>query len=86
MVNASLTPEAGTGRQGGRGALTPANQQLKSPAMALREIIILPHRQLRLVSKPIEKVTAERKAAYSAARFAALVNFFSTRSRFSLDR
>ena len=32
---------------------------LKSPAMALREIIILPDRQLRLVSKPIEKVTAE---------------------------
>lgn len=27
--------------------------------MALREIIILPDRQLRLVSKPIEKVTAE---------------------------
>jgi peptide deformylase len=43
----------------GRGALTPANQQLKSPAMAIREIIILPDKQLRLVSKPIEKVTAE---------------------------
>src|SRR4030088_3072234 len=27
--------------------------------MALREIIILPDKQLRLVSKPIEKVTAE---------------------------
>jgi len=44
--------------------LTPANQQLKSRAMALREIIILPDKQLRLVSKPIEKVTAEvRKLA-----------------------
>jgi peptide deformylase len=32
--------------------------------MALREIIILPDKQLRLVSKPIEKVTAEiRKLA-----------------------
>jgi len=32
--------------------------------MALREIIILPDRQLRLVSKPIEKVTSEiRKLA-----------------------
>src|SRR5246500_4946471 len=32
--------------------------------MALREIIILPDRQLRLVSKPIEKVTPEiRKLA-----------------------
>jgi peptide deformylase len=46
-------------------ALTPAYQPLKSPAklsreiMALREIIILPDKQLRLVSKPIEKVTAE---------------------------
>src|SRR3977135_3168454 len=32
--------------------------------MALREIIILPDKQLRLISKPIEKVTAEdRKLA-----------------------
>ncbi|MFX7879027.1 peptide deformylase, partial [Acinetobacter baumannii] len=32
--------------------------------MALREIIILPDKQLRLVSKPIEKVTPEiRKLA-----------------------
>src|SRR6202049_1725924 len=32
--------------------------------MALREIIILPDKQLRLVSRPIEKVTAEiRKLA-----------------------
>ena len=32
--------------------------------MALREIIILPDRQLRLVSKPVEKVNAEvRKLA-----------------------
>jgi hypothetical protein len=30
--------------------------------------------------------TAERVAAYSAALFAALANFFSTRSRFSFDR
>jgi peptide deformylase len=51
-------------------ALTPANQQLKPPArvlreiMAIREIIILPDRQLRLVSRPVEKVTTEiRKLA-----------------------
>jgi peptide deformylase len=51
-------------------ALTPANQQLKSPAkvlretMAIREIIILPDKKLRLVSKPVEKVTTEvRKLA-----------------------
>ena len=45
-------------------ALTPANQQLKSPVMAIREIIILPDKQLRLVSRPVEKVTAEiRKLA-----------------------
>ncbi len=41
----------------GNSALTPANQQLKSPAMAIREIIILPDKQLRLVSKPVEKVS-----------------------------
>jgi peptide deformylase len=46
------------------GALTPADRQLKSPAMALREIIILPDKRLRLVSKPVEKVTPEiRKLA-----------------------
>src|ERR1700753_1767751 len=45
-------------------ALTPANQQLKSRIMAIREIIVLPDKQLRLVSKPVEKVTAEvRKLA-----------------------
>jgi peptide deformylase len=51
--------------------LTPAGQRLKSPAevlsdiiMAIREIIILPDKQLRLVSKPVEKVTTEiRKLA-----------------------
>jgi peptide deformylase len=49
---------------GGCGGLTPANQRLKSPAMAIREIIVLPDKQLRLVSKPIAKVTAEvRKLA-----------------------
>ena len=45
-------------------ALTPANQQLKSRIMAIREIIVLRDKQLRLVSKPVEKVTAEvRKLA-----------------------
>jgi peptide deformylase len=45
--------------------LTVAGWQLKSRAsalrdiMAIREIIILPDKQLRLVSKPIAKVTAE---------------------------
>jgi peptide deformylase len=39
--------------------LTPTGYHLKSPAMAIRDIIILPDKQLRLVSKPIEKVTSE---------------------------
>jgi peptide deformylase len=44
--------------------LTAATGRLKSPAMAIRDIIILPDKQLRLVSKPIEKVTIEiRKLA-----------------------
>jgi peptide deformylase len=54
----------------GRGGLTPAGRRLKSRAedftkiMAIREIIVLPDKQLRLVSKPIEKVTADiRKLA-----------------------
>ena len=45
-------------------ALTTSIHPLKSAAMALREIIILPDKQLRLVSKPVEKVTPEiRKLA-----------------------
>ncbi len=53
------------GQRGADRALTPANQQLKSPAkalreiMAIREIIILPDKKLRLVSKPVEKITTE---------------------------
>jgi peptide deformylase len=44
--------------------LTPAYQRLKSPIMAIREIIVLPDKQLRLVSKPVEKVTPDiRKLA-----------------------
>ena len=55
---------AGTGPENGGSGLTPPNQQLKSPGMAIREIIILPDKKLRLVSKPVEKVTAEiRKLA-----------------------
>src|ERR1700738_4858712 len=64
VVNISLRFVVNEALTDGRGALTPANQQLKSPAMAIREIIILPDKQLRLVSKPIEKVTPEwRKLA-----------------------
>src|SRR5579884_3120452 len=45
-------------------ALTDTTQTTKSRPMALREIIILPDKRLRLVSKPVEKVTAEiRKLA-----------------------
>jgi peptide deformylase len=44
--------------------LTQQGQPLKSPAMAIREIIVLPDKRLRLVSKPVEKVTSEiRKLA-----------------------
>jgi peptide deformylase len=45
-------------------AIDPDNCPDYIAAMAIREIIILPDKQLRLVSKPIEKVTAEvRKLA-----------------------
>ena len=44
--------------------MTTWDRQLKSPAMAIREIIIIPDKQLRLVSKPVEKITSEiRKLA-----------------------
>jgi peptide deformylase len=39
--------------------LTASIPPLKSPAMATREIIILPDKQLRLVSKAVDKVTPE---------------------------
>ena len=57
MVKAGLTDAAA--RHAAR-----RNQQLKSRVMALREIVVLPDKQLRLVSKPVEKVTTEiRKLA-----------------------
>ena len=59
MVNAALKIMVKAGLTRFRIALTASNQPLKSRVMALREIIILPDKQLRLVSKPIEKVTAE---------------------------
>jgi peptide deformylase len=65
MVNTGLRFVVNQTSTAGCRGLTPANQQLKSPAkvlrevMAIREIIVLPDKQLRLVSKPIEKVTAE---------------------------
>ena len=67
-MNFSWWREAGNhvrnGKTGAPVGLTPANQRLKSPIMAIREIIVLPDKQLRLVSKPVEKVTAEiRKLA-----------------------
>lgn len=52
MVNEYLTTENLHG-------LTPADRRITSPAMAIREIIILPDKQLRLVSSSIEKVTPE---------------------------
>ena len=42
-----------------RFGLTLNVRPLKSPAMATREIIILPDKQLRLVSKPVETLTPE---------------------------
>src|ERR1700743_1877587 len=64
MVNTGLRFVVNQPLTAGDGGLTPANQQLKPPRMAIREIIVLPDKQLRLVSRPIEKVTAEvRKLA-----------------------
>jgi peptide deformylase len=59
MVNGVLKLVVGESCARLPSALTLWDQPLKSPAMALRDIIILPDKQLRLVSKPIEKVTAE---------------------------
>jgi peptide deformylase len=40
------------------GALTPLYSPLTSPAMALREIITLPDKRLRLVSEPVKQIDA----------------------------
>jgi peptide deformylase len=42
--------------------LTAAGEAITSPGMAIRDIIILPDTQLRLVSKPVEKITSEIRA------------------------
>jgi peptide deformylase len=41
--------------------LTGSGALITSPGMALRDIIILPDKRLRLVSEPVKKVTAEIK-------------------------
>jgi peptide deformylase len=41
--------------------LTGRNTLITSPAMALRDIIILPDKRLRLVSEPVGKITAETR-------------------------
>jgi peptide deformylase len=57
MVNSALTA-------GLPGRIDPGRRPDYIAAMAIREIIVLPDKQLRLVSQPIEKVTAEvRKLA-----------------------
>ena len=58
MVNGALSCRAAPGR------IDPARPPDYIARMAIREIIVLPDKQLRLVSQPIEKVTAEvRKLA-----------------------
>src|SRR5881227_2220513 len=42
--------------------LTALGAPLKSPRMALREIIILPDKRLRQVSEPVTSITAEVRA------------------------
>jgi peptide deformylase len=42
--------------------LTPADAPITSRSMAIREIISLPDKRLRLISKPVEKITAEIRA------------------------
>ena len=46
----------------GVGALTRLSAPLTSPAMALREIIKLPDKRLRLVSEPVKKIDAGIRA------------------------
>ena len=43
-------------------ALTGSTEPLTSPAMAVREIIILPDKRLRLKSQPVKKIDREIKA------------------------
>ena len=42
--------------------LTPADAPITSRSMTIRDIISLPDKRLRLVSKPVEKITAEIRA------------------------
>jgi peptide deformylase len=54
-VEASRTPLKSTD-------LTPAGGPITSRSMAIREIINLPDKRLRLISKPVETITAEIRA------------------------
>lgn len=57
-------PELVVPAAGDHGRIDPANHPHYIAAMAIREIIVLPDKQLRLISKPVETVNTEiRKLA-----------------------
>jgi len=59
MVNAALNFVVSEALTGFLAALTASREVPKSRPMALKEIIILPDKRLRLVSKPVDKITPE---------------------------
>lgn len=62
MVNRWLTVLRRAQALGATRGLTRAGAPITSRSMAIRDIIILPDTQLRLVSKPIEKITPDIRA------------------------
>src|SRR5882757_3614044 len=62
MVKAWLKPVNDDGRPLKSMDLTPDGGPITSRSMAIREIISLPDKRLRLISKPVEKITVEIRA------------------------
>jgi peptide deformylase len=62
MVKARLKPVERVGRPLKSRNLTAADAPITSRSMTIREIISLPDKRLRLISKPVEKITAEIRA------------------------
>src|SRR5579871_3071768 len=57
----AVLPDSAAGRERTVNKLTTPDALITPPAMALRDIIILPDKRLRLVSEPVGKITAEIK-------------------------
>ena len=62
VVNGGLRPHGGAAKPFEINEFDPGERSHYIASMAIRDIISLPDRRLRLISKPVEKITSEIRA------------------------